>query len=256
MHVGVAVFFEQLQMGGEWIMHFHFGAVFFGEREGVFEAGLVSDGDAEIVELVQDAGIGFAGGERDDGGFAGAVEAFGIGGAARAGVEEGFLQKVGREAGADVGEIAGGGVAAGAAAFAVEIGFAGFGVAGDEVQDLIAATVGGELVAGFEKGRDVGDLGGRGGGEGGHAFVGAAVEDDGADVVAVVVVEDEGGADEIGAALAAFGVGAVAEAAGGDEFLFAAFDGGGVRRFADGEEFLEGFDFLGVGFGDGWGLLG
>jgi len=76
----------------------------------------------------------------------------------------------------------------------------------------------------MEEGCDIGDLL-RGGGKRGHAFVRAAVADDFADEVAVDVVSDERGSDEI-RATGARGIRTVAKTAGLLELLAATVDGG------------------------------
>jgi hypothetical protein len=69
--------------------------------------------------------------------------------------------------------------------------------------------------------------------------------DYGADFIAVFIAQGDDGAEQIGA-FSSGGVGAMAEAAGGDEEGFAAFDGGGFGDGAADEEVLLGCRDLGA----------
>ena len=116
-----------------------------------------------------------------------------------------------------------------------------FGIASDNVLELIFHAIGSGLIAREEEGRDIEDLG-VSQSEGRHAFGGAAVANDGCDFFAgTLIVEYENGANEIGTAVATVGIGSVAEATIGNEERLAAFDGFRIRRRADGEKVANSF---------------
>ncbi len=230
-------------MTDEGIVEFDLGDVAVtgeGER-GAFG---IDERDEEIVDA-DEASVDLAGGGGDgdrggrDAGGAGAAAA-----AAGAGHEPGLLElfRVG-DAGGDAVEIS---VAAGAGLG--EIGGAGGGVAGDDGGRGHAGNV---IAADFEIVDERGDVGNLGGREVelGHAF--AAFSNDGADEFAVLVIENEGGADEVGSAGAASGIDAVAEGAMDAIDGLAAFEGGGVGGWT----FREGGGTA-EGRGLGWGYRG
>jgi len=133
-----------------------------------------------------------------------------------------------------------------------EVLLAEFRVAGDDVLKLIFHAIGGGLIAREEESGDIEDLG-VGQSERRHALGGATVANHGGDFFAgALIVEDENGANEIGAAIAAVGVGSVAEAAIGNEESLTALDGFGIGRCADGEKvpnsFLHGGRLVGRRF--------
>ena len=149
--------------------------------------------------------------------------------AAAAGPDEAGLELLGLVAGADFGQVAGGGMAVVAAAGAVEIGLAGLGVAGDHVETLVEPAIGHQFHLHVQELGDIVELILGEGGEGWHAFVGAALGDDGAYGFTLQVVQHHLGADQIGAGRAA-GLIAVAEPATGGVELFPAGGGGGIGR--------------------------
>jgi hypothetical protein len=124
-------------------------------------------------------------------------------------------------------EIAGDGVALGA--LGGEGRLAGLSVAHQDGGREIARGVVAVDSEAVQEGGDIGDLGGVEI-EFGHAGIGAAVLHDGRDELAVLVIEDELGADQIRSALSAAGVGAVTEGAVDSPSGLAAVDNCGVGR--------------------------
>ncbi len=107
---------------------------------------------------------------------------------------------------------------------AVEIGFPCFGIARNDVQNLICSAQSGCPNAIVKKCGNVGDLVFTES-EFRHAFIGSAVENDRADFIAVFVVENHHGAKEVRTSFPAFRIGAVAKGAGRDKHFLAAFHG-------------------------------
>ena len=170
-------------------------------------AGFVADADRyyEIVDMRNDAGDFFTVGQSDGGGRR--LEIW---------IEHVRFEFDGGIFFGDASKIAVGRVAILAAAGTFEEGFAFFEAAGEEFFDGVSRGYAGGLQRFFgarvEVCGDVCDLI-FGSGQWGHAFVRAAVFDDFADEVAIDVVGENCGADEVGAA-GAGGVGTMAEAAG------------------------------------------
>ena len=94
----------------------------------------------------------------------------------------------------------------------------------DDFSDFVGKAIRDIGGTGVQKGGNISNLLGRKRGKGGHASIGAAIANHGADGIAFVIVQDESGADEIRTALA-MRVVAVAEAAGRNKGLPAPFDG-------------------------------
>jgi len=65
VHVGVGVLFEQVEMPLQRIVHLDFDAGFGFEQPGAMLAYLVGESDAEIINMVEDAGEGLARGKGD-----------------------------------------------------------------------------------------------------------------------------------------------------------------------------------------------
>jgi hypothetical protein len=124
-------------------------------------------------------------------------------------------------------------VAVAAFAGAVEKSLSRLRISGHEFLEGIAAAIDGRLRADAQKGSDIGDLR-RTERKRRHAFSGTALQDDGADAIAVLIVEYDHGTHQIGTAFAALGVGAVTETAGGNEQTLPALDSvGRGNRAAD-----------------------
>ena len=133
----------------------------------------------------------------------------------------------------------------------VEKGFAGFGIARDDVGRGIAGAAGARANQGFGEAllQEVGHVGDLGAGEGGAGFAaqrGVAFLEEGEQEVAVAVMHEEFGADEICAFGGAAGFGAVATDA------FGVVDGGTAVGSCVVDHHFFGF---GSG-GDGGGLRG
>ena len=109
----------------------------------------------------------------------------------------------------------------------VEIRFTFFSITGNDVAKSVGAAMARRVGADVEPSDDIGDLrfGER---KFGHAFVGAALADDGGDEDAFFVIENENGADEIRRAGTSFAGCAVATRAEGREDFAAAFERCGV----------------------------
>src|ERR1700683_1183284 len=97
-------------------------------------------------------------------------------------------------------KVAGWGVTA--RATAGKVGLAGFRIAGDDILNLVSAAIAFLLGFDVQKGGNVRDLS-AGHIKFRHALIGAAVQNDGADLVATFVVRDEDRTDEIGTAFSA-----------------------------------------------------
>ena len=231
MDVGVFPGGEHVEVGLEGVVDFDLGAGTIGGEAAVVALG-VEDGYEEGVTEDELAFYFLAGGEGDGDGDIGVVG--GLAGLTHGHArDDGVLEGLGLVTAADAGEVAGGGVAFGAFAGAVEVCFAGVGVADEDVDGGGFGVVAGGHVLAVDEGGDVADVGSAQG-KRGHAFGDAAVLDDGGHELSVLVVEDELGADEVGAGLAAAGVGAVAEGAVDAKELFAVGDFGRVAGGAFG----------------------
>ena len=228
MNVGVGVGGQELTVTDEGIVEFDLGDI---ARAGEGERGAfgIDEGDEEIVDADEASGD-FAGGGGDGDGGGGDAGSANAASATAAGArhEPGLLELLGvGDAGGDAVEV---GVATGAG-FG-EVGGASGGVAGD---DGGRGHAGGVIAANFEvvdEGGNVSDLR-RGEVELGHAF--AALANNGSDEFTVLVIEDEGGADEVGSAGAAAGIDAVAEGAVNAVDGLTAFEGGGVGGWSLGK---------------------
>ena len=215
MHIRLAEFRKQFAMGGERIFEFEFHFV---AREGTVPAiGVVNaNADDEVIEVRDDSGQLFAIGQSDGG-----EDRF------RPRIKHMRFQFNGRVFVGDAGEIAGGRVTILTAPGAFKEGFSFIRVAGEKfVRRVIGGNLRGfqrGLGASVEEGSDVGNLVG-GQGKRRHAFVHTTVADHFADEFAFLVVGDERGAHQIGAA-GAGGVGTMAEAAGLQKLLAAAVNG-------------------------------
>lgn len=226
MNIGVGVGRQELTVTDEGIVEFDLGDI---ARAGEGERGAfgIDEGDEEIVDADEASGD-FAGGGGDGDGGGGDAGSAASATAAGARHEPGLLKLFGiGDAGGDAVEV---GVATGAG-FG-EVGGTGGGVAGD---DGGRGHAGGVIAANFEvvdEGGNVRDLR-RGEVELGHAF--AAFANNGSDEFAVLIIEDEGGADEVGSAGAAAGIDAVAKGAVNAVDGLTAFEGSGVRGWSLGE---------------------
>lgn len=108
-----------------------------------------------------------------------------------------------------------------------EVRLAGPRISGDDIEDLVAIAFDGVLYGIVKKRGDVRDLLGREW-KARHALVGTAPENDRADRVTILVVQDHHGAEQVRSFLSALCAGAVAETASSHEDRFASFHGSGV----------------------------
>ncbi len=203
-------------MRGQGVVEFDLGGGF---GEGAIPAIRRDDGDVVIVVVCERSREDLPIGESDFGGD-------GLGGGGMEELEFELERLIFR---GDAFEVARGGVAG--SARGSEVGFARGGIAGVEFGERVVLRDGVRVQRDIglvvEECGDIGDLGIGERWESRHAFIGAAVADDGADRVAVRVVTEGDGADQVRGA-AAGGVLAVAEAAARLKGGLAASDGGGV----------------------------
>jgi hypothetical protein len=106
---------------------------------------------------------------------------------------------------------------------AVEIFLACFGITYYDIQDLITPAMCGRFNALMEKCGNIGNLL-RAQSEFRHAFVRPAVQNDGADLIAALIIEHQDRAKQVRTSFSPFGIGAVAEAAGSYEQCSTALD--------------------------------
>lgn len=190
---------------------------------GAIVSGIIVDRDIDVVDLLERAGDRFAVVLNGD---------FAFDTGAKAGPDEAALELIGgRELGADMGEVSG--VARLAVGF--EVGFTSFGISGDDVQPFVESAVGDQFDLQVQVLGDVVELFLREVWEGGHAAVDGALRDQRADLVALFIMKDESGADEVGA-FGSAGFFAVAEAAVGLVETLATGGGGLVGCGAEAEK--------------------
>jgi hypothetical protein len=224
VHLLIGVLVQHFAVKGQLV--FGFDGHSLAKGEGVEIALRVVEGDVEIVEMLE-----------------GSVEDLAIcqgdgylyGGRAP-GIEKCLLEVGGFSLCSDVGKISACRVAGAAFAFAVEEGFPPVGVAGNHIQHLVSAAVSGQLDLEMKILGDLPELLSGQGGESRHSFAGASFVHDRPDHLALVIVEYDGGAKQIGPTAAA-GIGAMAEPAGRLEGLLALGCHFGVGHAAKAKEF-------------------
>jgi hypothetical protein len=135
-------------------------------------------------------------------------------------------------------EVARGGMAGRTFSRSIEVCFSGLSVSGYNAEQLICSAIRGKLDALVQEFGDIGELRLGEAGERRHAAIGTAAVDHWSDQLTLVVVENDGGAEKIGAGVAAGGLRAVAKRATREIKFLAALGGNGIGGAAEAEKIV------------------